>query len=149
MCQAQCWDLELLLSTGPSCNPLWKDRCDPTGQHLPKFSQIRILICIWLFCCSSVTQSRPALCNPMDCSTPGFPVLHCLPELARTHVHWVSDAIQPPRRVTPFSTCPQSFPASGSFPVSWLFSTFIYLAGLGFSQSTQDLLSSYVVCKGL
>ena len=31
----------------------------------------------------------------MDCSTPGFPVLHCLPELAQTHVHWVGDAIQP------------------------------------------------------
>ena len=34
------------------------------------------------------------LCNPMDCSTPGFSVLHCLPELAQTHVHWVGDAIQ-------------------------------------------------------
>ena len=36
------------------------------------------------------------LCDPMNCSTPGFPVLHYLPELAQTHVHWVSDAIQPP-----------------------------------------------------
>ena len=35
------------------------------------------------------------LCNPMDCSTPGFPVHHQLPELTQTHVHWVSDAIQP------------------------------------------------------
>ena len=35
------------------------------------------------------------LCNPMDCSTPGFPILHHLPEFAQTHVHWVSDAIQP------------------------------------------------------
>ena len=49
MCQAQYWDLELLLSLGPSRSPLWRDRCDPTGQHLPKFSQIRILICIWRF----------------------------------------------------------------------------------------------------
>ena len=40
------------------------------------------------------SQSYPALCNPMDCSTPGFPVLHHLPELAQTHVHWVADAIQ-------------------------------------------------------
>ena len=35
------------------------------------------------------------LCDPKDCNTPGFPVLHYLPELAQTHVHWVSDAIQP------------------------------------------------------
>ena len=44
---------------------------------------------------SSVTQSSPTLCNCMDCSMPGFPVYHQLPELAETHVHWVSDAIQP------------------------------------------------------
>jgi len=43
----------------------------------------------------SVPQSCPALCNPMDCSTPGFPVHHQLPELAQTHVHRVGDAIQP------------------------------------------------------
>ena len=44
---------------------------------------------------SSVTQSCPTLCNPMDCSMPGFPVHHQLPELAQTHVHRVADAIQP------------------------------------------------------
>ena len=35
------------------------------------------------------------LCDPLDCSKPSFPVLHQLPELAQTHIHWVSDAIQP------------------------------------------------------
>ena len=40
------------------------------------------------FCCS-VAQAYPTLCNPMDCSMPGFPVLYHLPELAQTHVHWV------------------------------------------------------------
>ena len=44
---------------------------------------------------SSATQSCPTLCNPMDCSTPGFPVHHQLLELAQTHVHRVGDAIQP------------------------------------------------------
>ena len=44
---------------------------------------------------SSVVRSYPTACHPMDCSTPGFPVHHQLPELAQTHVHWVSDAIQP------------------------------------------------------
>ena len=46
-----------------------------------------------IFC--SVAQSCQTLCNPMDCSTPGFPVLHYLPELVQTHVHWIADAIQP------------------------------------------------------
>ena len=46
-------------------------------------------------CCCSVTKSCLTLCNPIDCSTWGFPVLHYLLEFAQTHVHWVSDAIQP------------------------------------------------------
>ena len=44
---------------------------------------------------SSVAQSCPTLCSPMNCSTPGFPVHHQLPKLAQTHVHRVGDAIQP------------------------------------------------------
>ena len=44
---------------------------------------------------SVVTQSCPTLCDPMDCSTPGFPVHHQFPELTQTHVHRVGDAIQP------------------------------------------------------
>ena len=56
-----------------------------------KSSQIHFHKC---FCCS-VTQSCLTLCGPMDRSTLGFPVLFLLPEFAQTHVHWVSDAIQP------------------------------------------------------
>ena len=44
---------------------------------------------------SSVAQSCPTLCNPMDCSTPALPVHGQLPEFTQTYVHWVSDAIQP------------------------------------------------------
>ena len=44
---------------------------------------------------SSVTQPCLTFCNPMDCSTPGLPVHHQLLEFAQTHVHQVSDAIQP------------------------------------------------------
>ena len=44
---------------------------------------------------SSVAQSCPTLCDPMDCSTPGLPVYLQFPELTQTHVHWVGDAIQP------------------------------------------------------
>ena len=57
---------------------------EPPGKPLVIISQF-----------SSVTQSRPALCNPMDCSTPSLPVHHQLPEFTHTHIHWVGDAIQP------------------------------------------------------
>ena len=68
---------------------------------------------LWQF--SSVTQSSRTLCDPMDCSTPGFPVHHQLPELAQTHVHRVRDAIQP--------TLPLSTPSPPSiFPSITVFS---------------------------
>ena len=51
----------------------------------------------------SVTQLCPTPCDPMDCNTPGFSVLHCLLEFAQTHVHWVSDAIQPSHSRPPSS----------------------------------------------
>ena len=70
---------------------------------------------------SSVAQSRPTLYDPMDCSTPGLPVHHQLLELTQTHVHRVSDAIQPSHHLSsPSPPSPQSFPASGSFPMSQL-----------------------------
>ena len=59
---------------------------------------------------SSVTQSCPTLCNPMDCSTPGLPVHHQLSESTQTHVHWVGDAIQ--------SSHPLSSPSPPTFNVS-------------------------------
>ena len=46
-------------------------------------------------CCCSVVQLCLMLCDPMDCSTPGIPVLHYLQEFAQTIAHWISDAIQP------------------------------------------------------
>ena len=72
----------------------------------------------------SVTQLCPTLCDPVDCSTPGFPVHHQLLEPTQTHVHHVGDAIQPSHPLSiPFSSCFQSFPASGSFPMSWFFAS--------------------------
>ena len=53
---------------------------------------------------SSVTQSCPTLCDPMICSTPGLPVHHQLPEFTETHVHRVSDAIQPSHPLSSPST---------------------------------------------
>ena len=57
----------------------------------------------------------------MDCSTPGLPIHHQLPEFTQTQVHWVSDAIQ--HLIVPFSSCLQSFPASGSFLISQFFTS--------------------------
>ena len=54
---------------------------------------------------SSVSQSCPTLCDPIDCSTPEFPVHQQLPELAQTHVHWVGDAIQPSHSLSMKENC--------------------------------------------
>ena len=68
---------------------------------------------------SSVAQSCPTLCDPMNRSMPGLPVHQHLLEFTQTHVHRVRDAIS--SSVVPFSSCPQSLPASESFPMSQLF----------------------------
>ena len=73
------------------------------------------------FCYYSVSQLCLTLCNPVDYSMPGFPVLRYLLEFAQTHVHWAGNAIS--SMVVPFSFCLQSFPASGSFPISQLFAS--------------------------
>ena len=66
-------------------------------------------------CCCLVTKSCLTLCNPMDCSTPGFLVLHYFTEFAQTN------AIQPFHPLLCFSSCLQSFPELECFPMSWLF----------------------------
>ena len=76
----------------------------------------------------------PVLCDPVDCSRPGFPVLHYLPEFAQTHVHWVDDAIQPSHPLLP-SSCPQCVPASGSFSMSQLFASVGQSTGASASAS--------------
>ena len=62
-----------------------------------------------------MAKSCLSLCNPVDCSMPDFPVLHCLSEFAQTHVHCVNDAIQPSHPVTPSSSCSHSFQHHGLF----------------------------------
>ena len=72
---------------------------------------------------SPITQSCPTLCDPMDCSTPGFPVHYQLLEFAQTHVHWV---VMPSNHLIlccPLSYCVQYFEASGSFPLSQFFAS--------------------------
>ena len=104
---------EASLSCPPDCCPKpyhWPSvvtehlKC---GQSLEMGCQYRICagfqilstqkVCISLFLMLIFVQSQSCrtLCDPIDCSTPGFPVLHYLPESAQTHVHCVDDAIQP------------------------------------------------------
>ena len=70
---------------------------------------------------SSIAQSCLTLWDPMNCSMPGLPVHHQLPEFTQTHVHRVGDAIQPSHPLSsPIPPAPKSLPASGSFPMSQL-----------------------------
>ena len=84
---------------------------------------------------SSAAQLCLTLCDPMDCSTPGLPVHHHLPEFTQTHVHWVGDAIQPSHPVVPFSSHRQSFPASGPFQMSQFFASGGWSIGVSASAS--------------
>ena len=84
---------------------------------------------MYMFSCGcSVTKLCPALHDPVDYSTPGFPVLHYLPKFVQTHVYWVWANIEFGHPTISssfalFSCCPQSFPASGAFPMSQLFTS--------------------------
>ena len=80
------------------------------------------IVTILFFIDCSFAKSHLNFCNAMDYSTPGFPVLHYLPEFAQTHVQWVSDAIQP-SHLLPSLFSPASFPPSSSiFPSIRVFS---------------------------
>ena len=91
----------------------------PEGKYW-KGRDLRKPVCWWNIlntdcycCCCSVAQLCPTLCDPMDCSMSGLPVLHYLPKFAQIHVHPAissSDAL--------FSFCPWSLPASGTWPMS-------------------------------
>ena len=111
-------------ASGPSVYLLWRDVYLDLllsvwlGCFL--LSLVSCIIC--LCCCCSVAQSYPTLCNPMDGSTPGSLILHCIPEFAQTQVHWVNDAIQPSHPLSP-SPPSRSFPASVFFPMNWLFAS--------------------------
>ena len=94
-------------------------------------------------CCCSVAKSCPILYDPMDFSMPGYPV-HYLLEFFQIYVHWVSDA-KDLMLCHPFSSCPQSFPASGSFPMS----NFLYIRwpkywSFSFSISPSNEYSGFI-----
>ena len=70
---------------------MWSQRVRQLNTHA-HIKSVGFLLCCY---CYSVVKSCPTLCDCMDCSTRGFPVLPCFLEFAQTHVHCVSDAIQP------------------------------------------------------
>ena len=113
---------------------------------------------------SSVAQSCSTLCNPMDCSTPGLPVHHQLPEFTQTHVYWVSDAIQPTHPLSSPSSPPSIFPSIRVFsnesvlhfrwPKYWSFSFSIspsneYSGLISFRMDWLDLLAVQGTLKSL
>ena len=83
---------------------------------------------------SSVTQSCPTLCNPMNCSTPGLPVHHQLPEFTQTHVRRVGDAIQPSHPLLSPSP-PAPNPSQHQSLFQWLNSSHQVAKGLEFQLS--------------
>ena len=106
-----CGEKGMLLHCWWECKliqPLWKTvwRFLKKQGIKPPYDPAIPLLGIYPVHFSSVTQSCPTLCDPMNCSTPGFPVHHQLPEFTQTHVHWVGDAIQPSH---PLSSSPPAF----------------------------------------
>ena len=89
LCYPTEFRLPSMVSNKKSTNNLWKIVLHKL--FFPSF--LKIFYFVFQF--SSVAQSCPTLCDPMNCSTPGLPVHHQLPEFTQTHIHRVSDAIQP------------------------------------------------------
>ena len=89
--------------------PGWTSRGLPWVRKSTSWKVVYHMIPLICYCCS-VTKSCPAICNPMDCSTPGFPVLHYLLELAQIRVHWIGEAIQPSHPLSPPSSSTLNLP---------------------------------------
>ena len=113
---------------------------------------------------SSGTQSCPTPCDPMDCSRPGLPVHHQLPELTQTHIQWVGDAVQPLHPLLPLLLPPSIFPSIRVFssesvlpirwPKYWSFSFSIspsneYSGLISFRMDLLDLLAVQGILKSL
>ena len=95
-------------------------------------------------CCCSGAKLCPTLCDPINCSTCGFSVLSYLPVFAQTHARWVRDAINHLILCHPFTSCPQPFPASGSFQMSRLFASVSQFWSFNFSISPSNEYSGLI-----
>ena len=99
--QVQCLGGEDSLEKGMATHFRIVDWRIPSTEERLTLSSLHICLCVFIINCGLVAKSCPTLCDSMDCSTPGFPFLHCLPEFTQTHVHWVGDAIQPSHPLSP------------------------------------------------
>ena len=116
-------------------------RHDWVTKHIPhSFSSAvkvhEIFPFFFIVYCFSVANSRPTLCYPMDCSTPGFLVLPHLLEFAQTHFHWVNDAIQLSHPLS--SPSPPAFNHSQHQSLFQWFSSFFQLGSQSFGSSALD-----------
>ena len=111
--------------------------------EMPKFFRSTLEVCIhnkhlnWVVVVAVQSLSRRTLCDPMNCSMPGFPVLHHFPEFAQTHVYWVGDAMQLSHPLLPAS--PPAFNLSqnqGLF--QWVSSLHQVAKVLGFQLQHQS-----------
>ena len=98
----------IFIITKKSVIPLYIQFPSPCSRSLESSDLLSVPLSSIQF--SSVAQSCPTLCNPMNRSTPGLPVHHQLPESTQTHVYWVGDAIQPSH--------PLSSPSPSAFNLS-------------------------------
>ena len=106
----------------------------PVESNLTQFSLVQSLLC-------------PTLCDPMDHSTPGFPIHHQVPELAQTHVHRVRDAIQPSHPLS--SPSPSAFNLSQHQGLFQWVSSLYQMAGKGNGKPLSSLaLRTWTVWKG-
>ena len=124
---------------------------DPTNAHLPQILSLSLWFWfvfprwysehLFMYLFSSVAQSCPTLCYPMNHSTPGLPVHHQLPEFNQTHVHWVGDAIQPshpllsPSPPAPIPPSIRVFSNESTLPMRWpKYWSFSFSISLGYKQ---------------
>ena len=95
------------------------------------------ILCSFQF--SSVTQLYPTVCDPMACSTPGYPVHHQLPELTQTQVYQVSDATQPSHPLCPLLLLPSIFPSIRVFQMTQFFASGGQRIGVSASASVLPM----------
>ena len=136
-----CFHIYLPWSDGTRCHDLSFLNAELYANFFTLLFLLIYYVHIFKTFSSVQSLSHLALCNSMDCSTPGFPVHHQLLEFAQTHAHWVGDAIQPSHPVIPFSSCLQSFPASESFPMTQFFASFKTLCHSFYSVLTSSELT--------
>ena len=114
-----------LCTCGPFGCLLWKKCLFSSSYVLTELFFVVVVIELYEFfiCCCLVVKLGLTLCDLMDCSTSGFPILYYLPSRVCSNScplsRWCHPTIS--FSVTSFFSCPQSFPASGSFPMTWLF----------------------------